>query len=189
MHAATLRLALFAPAMLLFGASSTTPAALMKCGPQLEGTKPVVRLDGAFASATDPQALLKTLDPKEVTSIAIRCLNPADSTEIEKGSGLPAIFITTKQGPASFLKPTLASIVAAQDAHFALHSTYISDAANIALPFRSARLNVSLDVRANGWIAKATFDDFASTCYVFAGNVAAPAKGLQLKQPKCIADR
>ena len=194
MNVSTLRLAFIAPALLLIGASGTTSDAALKCGRQLQlpgqqpsAMRPLVILDGAFGT-TDGDALLKKLNRDEILSIEIICVSPTDSTT-RVPDGIPAMSITTKQGPASFLKPNLAAVLAAQDEHFRAHSTYSEDAANIALPFRSAKQRVSLDVQANGWIAKATFDEFAPACYVFDGSVAAPSEGLKPKQPECVAQR
>ena len=189
MNTSILRLTLITPALLLLGATRTTTDAALKCGPQLAGTKPVVQIDGAFyADTANAQAVLKTWDPADVISIEILCLNPQDST-VTHGSGIPLISIKTKQGPASYIKPVLATILAAQDEHFRQHAAYTSDVSSIKLPFRAKQLQVSLDVSANGWVAKATVEQFTSTCFVFDGSVAAPAAGLAARKPECVANR
>ncbi|MGH7459717.1 MAG: hypothetical protein ACREMA_01655 [Longimicrobiales bacterium] len=147
----------------------------------------MVALDGAFITV-DPDSILRDLKTEDILSIQIVCMDPQDST-FNRTHGIPVMLVRTKEGPASYVKRQLAAILAAQDAHFRRESTYISDLSRIALPFRAAQLRVSIDVRAKGWLAKATVEQSSLVCFVFSGDIRPPHPRLLPGRPDCNEDR
>jgi hypothetical protein len=174
---------LFASAFALTIPTISSDNTLRKCDGHPAGRDPIVMVDGAITNGKiDP--VVKDLDPEQVYSIEILCMNPEDST-LNKTQGIGVASVWTRQGIERAAIRTLTAIVEAQDAHFRKESRYLDDISGIALPLRPPELLVTVEAIARGWIARAVVDRMPLTCAVYDGTVRAPQPGLLPRQPTC----
>lgn len=185
---AVLSLAL-APALASPAANTKGPALDMKCGPQPEGTVPLIAVDGEILDLAPEErrgadALDGIVDRDDMFWLQIVCMDARDSTFRRRGTGLPVISLWTKQGPAGQMAPALAELAEAQDRHFERRGRYIDELADIEAFELPARVEIELAAEADWWVATARTERFLGQCTTGGGtSVSYPP------EPECDDDR
>jgi len=184
---------LLPPLAFVAASANFAPAdAARKCPAATPG--PFLFIDGeaiGFRSAiTDAGEALRTkdgavLDSNNIMSIEIRCMNPHDSTFTTDGTGIGAISIWSKSGPAGQLEPTVIAVLRAQQAHRAEHGAFAETTEALELQPIHPGVRVSMNVQSNGWIATATVERYGQQCLVFAGDIDPPNPDVQPETPHC----
>jgi hypothetical protein len=156
----------------------------VKCG----STKQALYAVDGEIKGVHSDSSLGNLTSTDIAWIQVVCMDPQDST-FRRGSGIPVVSVWTNRGPASRLEPTLAAILAAQDARAHRGLEYTSEVAELDLPEQPSVLTVAVEVRESGWMATASVERLLAKCFVFDGDVPAPHARLVLRQPECLDNR
>jgi hypothetical protein len=170
--------------MALFAAADQASASSLPrtCGVQPGHVDPVTLVDGVVVKQT-PDAALKTVEPESVFSIEVLCLNPKDST-LNRTNGIPAVSIVTKLGLQTSIKRMLSGVVDLQDGYFRLHARYLEQIESLAVPGRTEKLRVDLQVTPHGWLASSKTEGL--TCLVYVGTVPGVPAGIAPREPTCV---
>lgn len=175
------------PLALLTAAGAVTPhiaADDLKCGPTNQ-TEPHYILDGVYVAGPEaPEgAVMPEVDRADIVRIDVLCFDPVRRV-LQKGTGEPAVLITTKQFMAT-LHEDMESVVAAQDAFRAKHGSFAAAMSDLDVEIVTPGLDVSITTSRAGWSATAAGDLLIISCHVYAGAVKPPAESLVEREPAC----
>jgi hypothetical protein len=172
------------PAVLM-GSATLSAELPRKCGsPEYAGSPIRYVIDGRLLPV-DTDSVLQKLDKDELLSVSVGCINPRDTTFTP--TGLPVIAIWTTRGPVSRMEPTLAAIVAAQDAHRREKSEFAGIVSALSLPEYPRHFRITLQVRSDGWSATIRLDGYSPTCLVYDGAPPTAARSSAARQPECFS--
>lgn len=131
----------------------------------------------------DTDFVVQKMDTKNLLALRVGCLNPRDGTFSD--TGMQVIVIWTTQGPVSRMEPTLAAIVAAQDAHHREKAEYAGSVSALSLAGHPAQFRIDLETRADGWNATIRMNGYDRMCFVYDGAPPSSGPSVRPREPTC----